>query len=62
MHLREQHFPQDTIREYIHDIFGWTETSRLYHEGLVDCADISVFDGALEALKERWDQLESSAF
>ena len=34
----------------------------MYHEGLVDCSDITAFDGALQVLKERWDQLESNAF
>ena len=34
----------------------------MYHEGLVDCSDITAFDGALQVLKERWDQLERNAF
>jgi len=54
MHLREHHFPQDKIREYIQDIFGWTETCGLYHESLVDFSDITIFDTALQSLKERW--------
>ena len=50
------------IMEYIHDIFGWIEFSGLYHDSLVDCADITAFDGTLQAVKERLDQLESSVF
>ena len=44
------------------DIFGWTETSGTYHEGLVDCCDKKVFDASLISLKKRWDQMESEAF
>ena len=58
-HLREKQFPADTIREYNHDVFGSGGT---YHEGLVDCPDISAFNSAIEALEERWNCLESVAF
>ena len=62
MHLRNEQFSQSVIKEYIHDIFGWRESNGTYHEGLVDCFDIQNFDQQLTALKERWDDLEQSAF
>ena len=62
MHLHEQHFPISTAKEYIHDIFGWCETSGTYHEGLVDCCDSTAFDATLISLKERWDEMEIDAF
>lgn len=62
MHLREEQFPNSTIKEYIHNIFGWSETSGTYHEGLVDCCDSIVFDASLTSLKERWDEIEIEAF
>ena len=62
MHLREQQFPTSMIKEYIHDIFGWSETSGTYHEGLVDCCDSIVFDASLTSLKETWDEMEIEAF
>ena len=34
----------------------------MYHEGLVDCYDITAFNTALESMKERWNNLESAAF
>jgi len=39
MHLRDNHFPEKPIKEYNNDIFGWTKTCSLYHEGLVDSAE-----------------------
>ena len=62
MHLYDKQFPVATIKEYAHDMFGWSETNGVYHEGLVDCSDISSFDDTLESLKERWDALEAAAF
>ena len=62
MHLHDKQFPVATIKEHAHDIFGWSETNGVYHEGLVDCSDISSFDDTLESLKERWDALEAAAF
>ena len=61
-HLREQQFPSDTVREYTHNIFGWTDSGGVYHEGLVDCCDITAFNTTLESLKDRWNNLESAAF
>ncbi len=40
LHLRNEQFPQPTIKEFTHDIFGWTESNGTYHEGLVDSQDI----------------------
>jgi len=37
----------------MHDIFSWIETHGVYHEGLVDCSDINLFDATLASLKER---------
>ena len=63
MHLQEQHFqPASDIKEYVHDIFGWHETNGTYHEGLMDCCDSIAFDEALISLKEKWDEIELSAF
>jgi len=62
MHLREQQFPMSVMKEYVHDIFGWHETSGTYHEGLVDCYDSTTFDESLMQLKERWDKTELEAF
>ena len=61
-HLREQQFPSDTVREYTHNIFGWTDSGGVYHEGLVDCCDITAFNTTLESLKDRWNNFESAAF
>jgi len=62
LHLRNEHFPLTTIKQYTRDIFGWNEADGTYHEGLVDCCDISTFDAKLEVLKTKWDQLEKTAF
>ena len=62
MYLHEQHFPISTAKEYIRDIFGWSETSGTYHEGLVDGCDSTAFDATLILLKERWDEMEIDAF
>ena len=62
MHLRDNHFPEKLIAEYNNDIFGWTETCGLYHEGLVDSANIATFDASLFSLKDKWDKIEVDAF
>ena len=62
MHLHDHHFSQSTIKEYTHDIFGWSESNGIYHEGLVDCFDASSFDESFEALKLKWDKLENDEF
>ena len=59
MHLRNEQFPVDAVKEYTHDIF---ETNGVYHEGLVDYSDIDSFDATLDSLKERLDSLEKAAF
>ena len=51
MHLRNEQFPVDVVKEYTHDIFGWCETN-----------GIDSFDATLDSLKERWDSLEKAAF
>ena len=51
-HLREKQFPSDAVKEYTHDIFGWTDSGGIYHEGLVDFPDITAFNTAIESLKE----------
>lgn len=62
MHLRDKQFPQKTIKEYIHDIFGWAETNSTYHEGLVDSVDAISFDTSLATLESKWNQMEQDAF
>ena len=62
IHLHDKQFPVAAVKEYAHDIFGWSKTNGVYHECLVDCSDISSFDNTLESLKERWDALEAAAF
>ena len=62
MHLRNEQFPQEVIKQFTHDIFGWRESNGVYHEGLVDCNDIPCFDQQLSNLKKRWDDREMSAF
>ena len=62
LHLREQKFPTSTIKEYVHDIFGWSGTSGTYHGGLIDCCDSITFDTLLRSLKEKWDKMEIEAF
>ena len=52
MSLEREQFPSDTVREYIHDIFGWTDSGGAYHEGLVDCPNIAAFNTTIESLKE----------
>jgi hypothetical protein len=62
MHLCNEQFPQDVIKQLTHDIFGWKESSGVYHEGLVDCNDASTFDQHLSDIKCKWDNLEMAAF
>lgn len=62
MHLHGLQFPQTLIKEYTHDIFGWSETNGTYHEGLVDCYDSQSFYTNLAELKLKWDKLEGDAF
>ena len=61
-HLREQQFSSAAIAQYTHDIFGWRDSDGEYHEGLVDCDNISCFDSSLLSLKSKWDQLEQDDF
>ena len=41
---------------------GWSESGGVYHEGLVDCCDITAFNTTLLSLKDRWNNLGSVAF
>jgi len=50
------------VKEYIHDIFGWSDSSNTYHEGLVDCYDSIAFGTLLKSLKEKWEKMEIDAF
>ena len=50
------------MKDYTCDIFGWSDTSGAYHEGLVDCCDSITFDTTLKSLKEKWDKMEIEAF
>lgn len=43
-------------------IYLQTDSSDVYHEGLVDCTDTSDFDSSLVTPKPKWDQMESLAF
>ena len=47
------------MKQYTHDIFGWSETDGSYHEGLVDCRDIQSFN---TSLKPKWDHQEQNSF
>ena len=38
MSLRDRQFPSCAVKKYTRDIFGWTDSSGMYHEGLVDSA------------------------
>ncbi len=62
MHLRDNQFPQNVIKEYTHDIFGWNESNGTYHEGLVDCNNIHSFDESLVVLESKWNKMEQDAF
>ena len=59
-YLHEHNSPASATKIYICDIFGWTDTDSLYHEGLVDCVYGSQFDEKLAGLKSMWDGLERS--
>ena len=61
-HLREQQFPVSTVKEYIHDVFGWSDSSNIYHEGLFDCCGSIAFDALLNSLKEKWEKMEIDTF
>ena len=50
-HLQEKGFPQSAIKQYAHDIFGFTDKEGCYHQGLVDSFD------AFE-LEDEWNQRE----
>ena len=53
IHLYNEQFPMDIVKKYIHDIFGWCKTNRVYHKGLMDSSDADSFDAILDILKER---------
>ena len=57
-HLHEKGFPQSVIKQYAHDIFGFTDKEGYYHEGLVDSFDASEFDVHVGELKDEWNQRE----
>ena len=50
-HLRDHQFPQSVIKDYVHDIFGYTDQHDVYHEGLVDCYDAQSYDQLLASME-----------
>ena len=54
-HLKDNQFPSNVIKEYIHEIFGWVDTDGTVHEGLVDSYTVEDFDQHLKDLQLAWD-------
>ena len=61
-HLREKEFSSNSIKEYVHDIFGYTYPDGTYHEGLVDCCSTEEYDKLLSSLEDNWNQREQQVF
>ena len=61
-HLRDKEFPSNSIKEYVHDIFGYTSSDGTYREGLVDCCSTEDYDKLLASMKEDWNQREQQVF
>jgi len=61
-HLKDNHFPDATIKEYICDIFGWHESDGTVHEGLVDSCNSEQFADNLHLLADKWNSLEKETF
>jgi len=57
-HLHEKGFPQSAIKQYAHDIFGFTDKEGCYHEGLIDAFDAFEFDVHVGELKDEWNRRE----
>ena len=61
-HLKDNHFPDTAVKEYIHDLFGWQESDGTVHEGLVDSCNAEQFNKNLRLLADKWNSLEKTTF
>ena len=55
-------FPQNAIKEYTQEIFGFVDSDNAVHEGLVNSYSSDEFDASLEALQIKWDNRELECF
>lgn len=60
-HLRDQQFPKNAAEKYVHNIFGYTNSDGVYHEGLLDCLDAEAFERIM-SMEMIWKEREKLAF
>ena len=61
-HLHDKQFPQSAVKDYVHDIFAFTDTDGVYHKGLVDCSDAEAYDELLTSMEVVWEEREQEVF
>lgn len=61
-HLHERLFPKSSAKNYVHDIFGYSTTDDLYHEGPVDSCSAEEYYKLLASMEVVWNEREKEVF